>query len=82
MIVEGIADLIFNIVQGMLSMLPDIKWDVDNSVFSIFFDVLEMVCYLLPMPTVLTILSFVIMINMFKIVISIIKTIWDLLPFV
>lgn len=82
MIVEGITDLIFNIVQGMLSMLPDIKWDVDNSVFSIFFDVLEMVCYLLPMPTVLTILSFVIMINMFKIVISIIKTIWDLLPFV
>lgn len=82
MVVEGLMDIIFGIVEGLLSLLPDISWNVDGTVFDIFFDVLEMVCYLLPMGTVVTIFYLVISLTMFKVVISLIKTIWDLLPIV
>lgn len=82
MVTEGIIDLVFRIVEGLLSLLPDISWDVDGTVFDIFFDVLEMVCYLLPMGTVLSIFLIVVGLTMFRVVISFIKTIWDLLPLV
>lgn len=82
MVTEGIINLVFGIVEGLLSLLPDISWNVDGTVFDIFFDVLEMVCYLLPMGTVFAIFLIVVGLTMFRVVISLIKTIWDLLPLV
>lgn len=82
MVTEGILNAVFGILEGFLSLLPDISWNVDGSAFDIFFDVLEMVCYLLPMPTIIAIFFIVVGFTAFRIVISLIKTIWDLLPIV
>lgn len=82
MVVEGILNVVFGIVQGLLSLLPDIHWNVDGTFFDVFFDVLEMVCYLLPMGTVVTIFYIIVGFTIFKAVISLIRTIWELLPIV
>ena len=82
MVTEGIINIIFGIVEGLLAFLPEISWNVDGSLFDIFFDVLEMVCYLLPMGTIITIIHLVISFIMFRVVVSLIKTIWELLPLV
>ena len=81
MILETIINAIFLPLNGLLGLLPNISWDVGASVFTKFFEVVRMACYFLPMGTVGTIFGLVIAINAFKIVISIIKTIWQLLPF-
>lgn len=82
MISEFMLNIIFNLVSGMLSILPDISWSVDLSVLQPFFDLVSVACYLLPMNTVLSIFGYVLAFCIFRIVVSIIKTVWDLLPLV
>lgn len=81
MILEVILSIVFNVLEGLLALLPDISWNVDNNALSGIFDLIDVILYIFPINTVLTIFALVIIINNFKIVISIIKTIWDLLPF-
>lgn len=80
MIVEGILNGVFAIVEALLRLLPDISWNLDTTAFNVFLDILEMVCYLLPMPTIVTIVTLVIGLVTFRIIISLIRTIWELLP--
>lgn len=82
MISEFMLNILFNLVSGMLSVLPDVSWNVDLSALQPFFDLISVACYLLPMPTVIAIVSLVLSLTMFRIIISIVKTVWDLLPIV
>ncbi len=81
MIMEGIFDLILAPLTLVLELLPDISWTVSAEGFTVLFEFFRVVCYLLPMRTVVGILSVIVLINGFKIVVSIIKTVWQLLPF-
>lgn len=81
MIGELLLNLMFNVSGEFFTLLPDVEWSIDSSAFTAFFDVLHMAGYLLPMKTVLSIFSVILSLNIFKIVISFIRTIWDLLPF-
>lgn len=78
----ALFDLIFGIVNGLFSVLPDINWSIDNAAFQSFVGMTKIALYLLPMGTVLTILNIVIWITIFRIIISVIKTLWELLPVV
>ena len=80
MIIEALVNAIFIPLNGLLALLPNISWDVGASVFTKFFEVLRMACYFLPMATVGIVFTLIIAINAFKIGVSIIKTIWQLLP--
>lgn len=80
MILETIINILFLPLQALLSLLPDISWNVENNFLNSILDIFQVVCYLLPMKTVVAILTIIIAINVFKIVISIIKTIWQLIP--
>lgn len=82
MIVEKLMDVIFFFVEGILSWLPDMSWNIDIGQFSAFSSVIQTVTYLLPMQTVATIITIIIAISLFKTVISLIKAIWDILPVV
>lgn len=82
MVTEFIIDLVYNIVSGLLSILPDISWDVDSSIFSYFIGILQAAGYMLPMGTVSTIVGLIVSLTVFRIVISLVRTIWDLLPVV
>ena len=82
MITEFFLDIIFNLVSGMLSAAPDITFSVETSAFQYFVDILKVACYMLPMNTVSTIVGIIVCISGLRIVIAVIRTIWDLLPLV
>lgn len=82
MISEFFLNIIFNIVSGMLGLLPEISWSVETSAFGYFLDIVRVVGYLMPGSTVTAIITLIVGINIFKIVISAIRTLWDLLPLV
>ena len=82
MIVEFFLNIVFNIVESALSVLPAWDWNVKASFFQGFFDVLRLACYMLPMGSILMMINIVIFIIQFKIIISLLKTIWEILPLV
>lgn len=81
MITEAFMNFLFNVSKTLFALIPDISWDVNEEVFDSFFQFIRMAGYLLPMGTVITILGIIFAFNVLKIVISIIKTIWAILPF-
>lgn len=81
MILEAVINVCFVILGGFSSLFPNISWSVDSAVFNAFFDIIRVAGYLLPMHTVVSILEIVVVFQLFKIVIALIKTVWDLIPF-
>lgn len=82
MISEFFLNIIFNLVTGLFSILPEWSWDVSTGAFGAALNIIRTAAYLLPMPTVAAIVAIIVSITITRIVISIIKTIWDLLPLV
>ena len=82
MITEAALDVVFNIAAGLLSLAPDITWNVDTSVFGYVRSILSVVGYLLPMGTITAIVMLIISITMYKVAVATIRLIWDLLPVV
>lgn len=81
MLFEVLLDLIFSLVYGLFSAMPNIYWTVDEGAMSTFLGFISVVLYFLPVKTFVTLFGIVLSIILFKVFISIIKTIWDLLPF-
>lgn len=82
MIVEFPIKGLLALVKGLLSIIPSFSWSVDSGGFGLFLDIVSSVCYLLPMGTIAVIIGISISITIAKATISLIKTIWDLLPIV
>lgn len=82
MIPEFFLNLVFNLVESVLSILPAFDWNVKSSFFSAFLDMLRLACYLLPMETIVTIIVLINVLLVFRIAVSLLKTIWDILPLV
>ena len=82
MIIELLLKALLLVVKGFLSMIPQFSWSLDNTAFSTFLDIVSSVCYLLPMGTIAVIIGISVGLTITKAVISLIKTIWDLLPVV
>ena len=81
MISEFFLNIIFKFLSGMLNLRPDVSWSVDTTAFSYFLDIVRIVGYLVPAQTVYAIITLIVAFTVFRIIISLIKTIWDLLPF-
>ena len=82
MVTESLLNIVFGVLSGFFSLFPNIAWDIDLDVASVFFGFVGNICYLLPMKTVILVLGIVVALNIFKITIAFIKTIWELLPLV
>ena len=82
MISEVLLTVVFGVASDLFSLLPDFSWSVDSSFFEYLISFIQMISYLLPWGTVTLICSLVIALSLFRLVVSIIKTIWDLLPLV
>lgn len=81
MISEFFLNIIFTLVGWMLEPIPAITIPAMDST-STFFGFVRCGLYLLPLNTIATIVGILVAISLFRIFISIIKTIWDLLPLV
>lgn len=82
MITEFFLNIIFNIAYGALSILPDFNWTVSASWTGFIQDAMSVVSFFLPMGTVTAIISLICGLISIRVVIAIVKTIWDLLPLV
>lgn len=82
MVSEFLINIIYNIVSGLLSLLPEISWSVESSAFDYFLGIIQVAGYMLPMNTVATIAALIVALTTFRIVISVVRTVWDLLPLV
>lgn len=86
MIVEKIIDFLFLVVKGLLSLLPGVSYTASLASrwgsFTTFWGYVQMVAYLLPLSTLISIITLVIAISLFRLAVSVIRAVWDLLPFV
>lgn len=81
MIIEGILNVLFTFIYSILGWI-----EIDISLAEEFMtkigEMLSVACYLLPMPTVISIFSITIVLLNFRILISVLKTLWGILPLV
>ena len=81
MIAEFFIDIAFNIAEKFFEMLPDFEFSLDSSMWTAAQDILDGVCYFLPLDTVRNILSIIIGLAMIRICISFILTLKGFIPF-
>jgi len=82
MISEGFLGLILALVKGILDLVPEIDITIPANVLASAGQYLVAAFYILPMGTVFTICGILVLLQAFRIAVSIIKTIWALLPLV
>lgn len=80
MITEAILDVFLGVLDFVCGFIPFFDISIDTTSFDLFFDIIKSVAFFLPMGTVYTIFNIIIAIMTFRIVVSIIKTIWQLIP--
>ena len=67
-------------VFGLLALLPAIQIDVDAVTSSSAWSWILAACYFIPVPTVSAIAGIVLALWTFRVVVALVRTIWDLLP--
>ena len=82
MVSELLIKGLLQIVKGLLSLIPAFSWDISNSAFGTFLELFCSICYLLPVNTIVIILGLSASLTIARAVISLIKTIWAMLPLV
>ena len=85
MIGEFILNILFGIVTGIFRSfdrfgIANIAWDVTSGKLEPFFEIVRSVCYVLPVGTIASIVGLIVAFGIFRVVIRLIRTIWDLLP--
>ncbi len=77
-IINGLTSLLFGIVPTIEFNIP--AFNAGNQIYYHLMQGLRVILYILPQNTVVTILTIIISILGLRIAISLIKTIWDLIP--
>lgn len=80
MITDAIINVIYNVFMFFLGGYEPLHFNFDTTVFKTFSDFFAFLFYILPIDGLLPIVTIIIGITTFRIIISIVKTVWDLLP--
>lgn len=80
MITELILTGLFGIADILLGLLPTIEWTVDTSAWECARDILDMVCYLLPMTHIKAAINFIIALTIFRIWVSFMRLLMSFIP--
>lgn len=80
MIIDNLLGILFSFLEALLDKLPIMNMDVDLSVLNGFLDVLGFALYFFPWQKVLPILGLIMILQVWRIVVSIIRTVWEVLP--
>lgn len=82
MILETLLGLIFGLINLIFLPFDGLTFVVGTNIFSVVLQYLSFIFYILPIQNFLPIISFVIGMMALRIVISLLKTIWAILPFI
>ena len=82
MIIETIFNIIFFVVDILLTPFDGLNLIISSNVFNTVLEYLSVVTYVLPIQNFIPILAFIISTMLLRIVISALKTLWDILPLI
>lgn len=82
MIVDGMLSLLFNLIDFILSPLDMINWNFDNSMLNPILDFISMALWLIPVQQLMPIFFMFVALMSFRVAISILKTINNIIPFI
>ncbi len=80
MVTDKLLDIFFNFLESILDKLPVMNISIDFSAVRGFLSVVGTALYFFPWQKVAPILAIILLLQMWRILVSIIKTIWSLLP--
>lgn len=80
MIGEYVLNIVFNIVERALSTLPVFDWNIKASFLQSALDMIHLAGYMLPMGTIVTIIGIIGFLMTWRIAVSLLRTIWEVLP--
>lgn len=80
MIIEGLFNILFSLTGGLIGLLPNFSISLDNSFLQVFVEIMCFISYFLPMKTIVGITTIIVSLHMYKVVISFIKTLWQIIP--
>lgn len=80
MIGEYLLNIVFNIVESVLSILPTFDWNIKASFLQSALDMVHLAGYMLPMDTIVAIIAIIEILVLWKIAVALLRTIWDILP--
>lgn len=82
MITDNLIGIAFSFLEKLLDKLPIMNMDVDFSVLNGFLDVLGFALYFFPWAKVVPIVGLILLLQVWRVIISIIRVIWEVLPIV
>lgn len=82
MVSEFLINLVWALIKPLIDLMPEIELNVSMESLRFFLDACSAVSYLLPMSDIIIMIGIIIAITAFRVIISFIKTIWELLPLV
>lgn len=82
MITDSLLNVVFGIVNFILSPVSLVEWGFDLFYLSPLHDILRIIYFVIPIDKIFPIIVFIISMFIFRAIIALIKTIWDILPIV
>ena len=82
MITDNLMGIAFSFLEKLLDKLPIMNMDVDFSVLNGYLDVLGFALYFFPWAKVVPIVGLILLLQVWRVIISIIRVIWEVLPIV
>lgn len=82
MIVEGMLSVVFGLLNVLLLPLNVVNFSMNILTLDPIKQFIKMALYIIPFAELMPIFIFFVSMMAFRIVVSLIKTIWDLLPIV
>lgn len=82
MITDSLLDIVFNFLMSFLDKIPVMDVDLDLTVLNGFLDIVGTCLYFFPWQKLLPLLAIIVLLQVWRIIISIIRVIWEVLPLV
>ena len=82
MITDSLLNVVFGIVNFILSPVSLVEWGFYLFYLSPLHDILRIIYFVIPIDKIFPIIVFIISMFIFRAIIALIKTIWDILPIV
>lgn len=80
MIINGLLSVVFGLLNLLLMPLEIVNFTLDLATLEPVMQYFKMALYLIPFKELMPIFTFFVAMMGFRIVVSLIKTIWNLLP--
>lgn len=70
-----------SLADWILGMLPDSSFNADFNFFTVLRDVLNWIAFLLPLDDILAILGIIGILMVYRVFVSLVRTMFNLIPF-